>query len=87
MLYCDLVEKKKLTIPVSIDAELYAALSRIALNEGKSPRQILEEKLKKDPEIKKELETIQKEPRGGVDIVNPAFLKWISRGRKKERNK
>jgi hypothetical protein len=77
------VEKKKLTTRLSIDAELYAALWTIAWEKGKSPGQILEEKLKQDPEIEKELEIIHEEPHGGVDIVNPAFLKRISREQEK----
>jgi hypothetical protein len=44
-------KKEKVTIPVSIDAELYAALRDIASEKNKSLEQIVEEKLKQDPEI------------------------------------
>jgi hypothetical protein len=77
----EMKKEKKLTIQVS--PELDAAIRAAAWMNGKDRDQFVKETLENDPKIKEELKRIREEPDVGVHLVNPAFLKRISREQEK----
>jgi hypothetical protein len=80
------VEKEKELRPlIGIAPELYSALTAIGLEKGKRAEQILEETLEKDPEIKKMVDMVRKEPDVGVLAVGPTFRRRFQEDQKKIR--